>query len=71
MIQLRRLKSGCSSRGPGGVSQRRVISEYEYQEVVKGLSPYKGVPLVPGPQTEVCNLVQVNRGFEMNKILNK
>jgi len=66
---MQRLKSGCAYRGPGGVAQRKVTNEYFIDDVVKGLSPHKGVPLVEGPQTEVCNLFQVNRGFEMTKII--
>lgn len=58
-------------RGPGGVATRKYTNEYFKEEIVKGLSPHKGVPLVQGPQTEVCNLIQVNRGFGMNKIIQK
>lgn len=60
---MRRLQSGCVYRGPGGVAQRKPTNEYFQDDVVKGLSPHKGVPLVQGPQTEVCDLIQVNRGF--------
>jgi hypothetical protein len=68
---MRRLKSGCLYRGPGGVAQRRIQHDYFKDDIVKGLSPHKGIPLVQEPQTEVCNLIQVNRGFVMNKIIQK